>query len=63
MPRKSADGTSTEKPERWSGKIRNCEPIGDVHLNPEKRSRLIIKKLVTAILKNAEVRKRYRLHY
>ena len=26
------------KPERWSGKIRNCEPIGEVHLNPEKEA-------------------------
>ena len=25
-----------KRPERWSGKIRNCEPIGKVHLNPEK---------------------------
>ncbi|MDV7106352.1 hypothetical protein R3X26_18355 [Vibrio sp. TH_r3] len=25
------------KPERWSGKIRNCEAIGEVHLNPEKQ--------------------------
>jgi putative transposase len=22
--------------ERWSGKVRNCEPVGHVHLNPEK---------------------------
>ena len=26
------------KPERWSGKIRNYEPIGEVHLNPEKEA-------------------------
>ncbi|KOY23803.1 integrase (plasmid) [Vibrio parahaemolyticus] len=25
-----------QNPERWSGKIRNCKPVGDVHLNPEK---------------------------
>lgn len=25
-----------QNPERWSGEIRNCEPVGDVHLNPEK---------------------------
>lgn len=25
-----------KKPERWSKNIRNCEPIGAVHLNPEK---------------------------
>ncbi|MGL1128897.1 hypothetical protein ACSTDP_22725, partial [Vibrio vulnificus] len=23
-------------PTRWSGKIRNCEPVGEVHLNPER---------------------------
>ena len=27
-----------KNPERWSGKIRNCEPIGEVHLNPEKEA-------------------------
>ena len=27
-----------KRPERWSGKIRNCEPIGEVHLNPEKEA-------------------------
>ncbi len=27
-----------KRPERWSGKIRNCEPIGNVHLNPEKEA-------------------------
>ncbi len=26
------------KPERWSGEIRNCEPAGEVHLNPEKEA-------------------------
>lgn len=25
-----------KRPERWSGKIRNCKPIDEVHLNPEK---------------------------
>nr|WP_235424866.1 IS3 family transposase [Vibrio vulnificus] len=25
-------------PERWSGKIRNCEPVGEVHLNPERKA-------------------------
>ncbi len=25
-----------QNPERWSGEIRNCKPVGDVHLNPEK---------------------------
>lgn len=25
-------------PERWSGAIRNCEPVGDVYLNPERVS-------------------------
>uniref|UniRef100_UPI00356B6A59 transposase n=1 Tax=Vibrio parahaemolyticus TaxID=670 RepID=UPI00356B6A59 len=25
-----------QTPERWSGEIRNCKPVGDVHLNPEK---------------------------
>ncbi|MGR5239107.1 integrase core domain-containing protein [Vibrio alfacsensis] len=29
---------SEAKPERWSGKIRNCEPIEEVHLNPEKEA-------------------------
>jgi putative transposase len=23
-------------PQRWSGNIRNCKPVGDVHLNPQK---------------------------
>ena len=27
-----------KKPGRWSGKIRNCKPIGEVHLNPEKEA-------------------------
>ena len=27
-----------KRPERWSGKIRNCEPIGEVHLNPEREA-------------------------
>jgi putative transposase len=26
------------RPERWSGQIRNCEPVGEVHLNPEKEA-------------------------
>lgn len=25
-----------QKPERWSKEIRDCEPVGEVHLNPEK---------------------------
>jgi transposase InsO family protein len=25
-----------QNPERWSGEIRNCKPVGNVHLNPEK---------------------------
>jgi putative transposase len=25
-----------QNPERCSGEIRNCKPVGDVHLNPEK---------------------------
>lgn len=25
-------------PERWSGSIRNCEPVGDVYLNPEREA-------------------------
>ncbi len=25
-------------PERWSGDIRNCQPVGDVHLNPEREA-------------------------
>ena len=25
-------------PELWPGKIRNCEPVGDVHLNPEREA-------------------------
>ncbi|TCN91569.1 integrase-like protein [Vibrio crassostreae] len=25
-------------PERWSGAIRNCEPVGEVHLNPEREA-------------------------
>ncbi len=25
-------------PARWSGKIRNCEPVGEVHLNPEREA-------------------------
>ena len=25
-----------QNPERWSGEIRNCKPVGDVHLNPER---------------------------
>ena len=27
-----------KRPERWSGKIRNCEPIREVHLNLEKEA-------------------------
>ena len=27
-----------QKPERWSRNIRNCEPTGEVHLNPEKEA-------------------------
>lgn len=27
-----------QKPERWSRNIRNCEPIGEVQLNPEKEA-------------------------
>jgi len=27
-----------KNPERWSRKIRNCEPIGEVYLNPEKEA-------------------------
>jgi len=27
-----------KKPSRWSGEIRNCQPIGAVHLNPEKEA-------------------------
>jgi putative transposase len=26
------------KPERWSGNIRNCKPVGEVHLNPEREA-------------------------
>ncbi|TMX31452.1 hypothetical protein DA100_19725 [Vibrio sp. Hep-1b-8] len=26
------------KPERWPGDIRNCEPVGNVHLNPEREA-------------------------
>ncbi|WP_443088413.1 IS3 family transposase [Vibrio sp. McD22-P3] len=26
------------KPERWPGDIRNCEPVGEVHLNPEREA-------------------------
>lgn len=25
-------------PARWSGKIRNSEPVGEVHLNPEREA-------------------------
>ncbi|XAG09953.1 hypothetical protein NM432_18635 (plasmid) [Vibrio metschnikovii] len=25
-----------KNPGRWSRDIRNCEPVGEVHLNPEK---------------------------
>ncbi|MGR5431779.1 integrase core domain-containing protein, partial [Vibrio astriarenae] len=25
-------------PERWPGAIRNCKPIGEVHLNPEREA-------------------------
>ncbi|TCO04411.1 hypothetical protein EDB51_102345 [Vibrio crassostreae] len=25
-------------PERWSGAIRNCKPVGEVHLNPEREA-------------------------
>ena len=25
-------------PERWAGQIRNCEPVGEVHLNPEREA-------------------------
>ena len=25
-----------QHPQRWSGNIRNCKPVGDVHLNPHK---------------------------
>jgi len=28
----------SKRPERWSGKIRNCKPIGRVRLNPEKEA-------------------------
>lgn len=27
-----------QNPERWSGDIRNCEPVGEVHLNPEREA-------------------------
>lgn len=27
-----------KRPDRWSGKVRNCQPIGSVHLNPEKQA-------------------------
>lgn len=27
-----------QRPERWSRNIRNCEPVGEVHLNPEKEA-------------------------
>ena len=27
-----------QHPERWSREIRNCEPVGEVHLNPEKEA-------------------------
>ncbi|BDR17935.1 hypothetical protein VspSTUT16_12810 [Vibrio sp. STUT-A16] len=27
-----------QKPESWSRNIRNCEPIGEVYLNPEKEA-------------------------
>lgn len=39
--RRRSDVLSVAKhlhPERWSGNIRNCEPVGDVHLNPEKEA-------------------------
>nr|AKN39083.1 Mobile element protein [Vibrio tasmaniensis] len=26
------------KLERWSGDIRNCAPVGDIHLNPEREA-------------------------
>lgn len=26
------------KPERWPSDIRNCEPVGEVHLNPEREA-------------------------
>lgn len=29
------EGARTEKPERWSGAVRNWDPITEVHLNPE----------------------------
>ncbi|WP_277869571.1 hypothetical protein [Vibrio splendidus] len=32
--------TKELNPEGWPGDIRNCEPVGDVHLNPEKEAAL-----------------------
>lgn len=29
---------SNTSSDQWSGKIRNCEPIGEVHLNSEKEA-------------------------
>jgi putative transposase len=33
-----------EKPERWSGEIRNWKPAAEVYLNPEKKNRVMWKK-------------------
>ncbi|EOI6837699.1 TPA: hypothetical protein ACPZN9_002187 [Yersinia enterocolitica] len=28
-----------QRPERWSGRTRNCHPVGKVTLNPEREKR------------------------
>lgn len=33
-----------EKPERWSGEIRNWEPVAEVYLNPEKQEQGLVEK-------------------
>ncbi len=33
-----------EKPERWSGEIRNWKPVAEVYLNPEKQEQGLVDK-------------------
>ncbi len=31
----------TKRPERWSGEVRNWEPVGSVMLNPERADKTL----------------------
>ncbi|MBM7070785.1 hypothetical protein JQC92_01845 [Shewanella sp. 202IG2-18] len=36
--KKVLEEARAKKPMRWSGEIRNCDPVGDVMLNPDNEN-------------------------